>query len=94
MEQANMFKAQAGIQLNTLLKNIQLFIPEAHLSIDNSRSKRVLLPFVSELTRSLFGIVSDKDVNTSQHIRYVYCGVVHVGSYFNFMFLDIVFNTG
>ena len=64
----NMIRAETAIRLNNTIETIRTLIPEAR--VQTSRSKRSLLPFIGDLSRSLFGTATINDVNMlAKHIN-------------------------
>lgn len=61
---ANEIRKDVATQFNVSINRIKALIPEIrNLPIENSRSKRSLLPFIGELSSSLFGTASEEDVS-------------------------------
>ena len=65
----NMVRKKLKTQIDSTLNLIYNMVPEFNIQI-RSRNKRALLPFVGDLSRSIFGIPTTGDVNRlAQHIN-------------------------
>lgn len=64
----NTIRSETSIRLNSTIETVKRLIPEARIRA--SRSKRSLLPFIGDLSRSLFGTATTDDVNMlARHIN-------------------------
>ncbi|MES9881484.1 MAG: envelope fusion protein [Sedimenticola sp.] len=66
--QINMFRKDTALQLNNTILSIKRLVPEA--SIRKTRTKRALLSFVGQLSRTIFGTATVDDVEMlARHIN-------------------------
>ena len=64
----NAVRSETSARLNNTIETIRKLIPEAE--IKRSRSRRSLLPFIGDLSKSLFGTATVEDVNVlARHIN-------------------------
>lgn len=64
----NTIRSETSLRLNSTIVTVKRLIPEAR--VRTSRSKRSLLPFIGDLSRSLFGTATIDDVNMlARHIN-------------------------
>ena len=64
----NTVRAETSARLNNTIETIRKLIPEAE--VKRSRSRRSLLPFLGDLSKTLFGTATIEDVNTlARHIN-------------------------
>ena len=64
----NTVRAETSARLNNTIETIRKLIPEAE--VKRSRSRRSLLPFLGDLSKTLFGTATVEDVNTlARHIN-------------------------
>ena len=64
----NTLRLETSARLNNTIETISKLIPEAQ--VKGSRSRRSLLPFIGDLSKSLFGTATLEDINTlARHIN-------------------------
>ena len=64
----NTLRSETSARLNNTIETISKLIPEAQ--VKGSRSRRSLLPFIGDLSKSLFGTATIEDINTlARHIN-------------------------
>ena len=68
--QADLVRTTALESLNDTLSKVRHILPEIQMPSSNSRSKRALLPFIGQLSHSLFGTATEHDVRIlAAHIQ-------------------------
>ena len=69
LRRAHAIRIRTAHSLNSLRDEIISLIPRKRLPSSQSKSKRSLLPFIGEISRSLFGTATEEEVNTlAKHI--------------------------
>ena len=66
--QIMVIRTETALRINNTVNTIRKLVPET--KVDKSRSARSLLPFIGHLSKSLFGLATEKDIDTlAKHIN-------------------------